>query len=97
MGSAGCQVDLLKCHDFDVHAATIITALIAQNAHQVLEILYLSHLIKIQITSLEKAFVPSVIKFGLLGKKNNFGYDQFLFVKILICKIIKVLSFVIRS
>ncbi|WP_306686687.1 hypothetical protein [Candidatus Coxiella mudrowiae] len=46
MGSASCQVDLLTCHDFDVHAATIITALIAQNAHQVLEILYSSHLIQ---------------------------------------------------
>ena len=70
-GGAGCQADLLTCYDFDVYAATIITAITAQNAQEVLEIYSCeSHLIQMQITSLEKAFVPSVIKLGLLGKRS---------------------------
>lgn len=70
-GGAGCQADLLTCRDFDVHAATIITAITAQNAQEVLEIYSCeSHLIQMQIASLEKAFLPSVIKLGLLNKKS---------------------------
>lgn len=70
-GGAGCQADLLTCRDFDVHAATIITAVTAQNAQEVLKIHPCnSHLIQMQIASLEKAFVPSVIKLGLLNKKS---------------------------
>ena len=71
-GGAGCQADLLTCRDFDVHAPTIITAITAQNAQEVLEIHYCdSHLIQMQITSLEKVFTPSVVKLGLLGKKST--------------------------
>ncbi|MFW0081145.1 MAG: thiamine phosphate synthase [Coxiella endosymbiont of Haemaphysalis qinghaiensis] len=71
-GGAGCQADLLTCRDFNVHAATVITAITAQNAQEVLEIHYCdSHLIQMQINSLEKAFAPSVVKLGLLGKKST--------------------------
>ncbi|QHG92484.1 thiamine phosphate synthase [Coxiella endosymbiont of Amblyomma sculptum] len=77
--SSGCQADLFTCQDFNVHVSTIITAVTAQNAQEVLEIDFCnSRLIQTQITSLEKAFFPSVIKLGLLGKESIFTMGSYL-------------------
>ncbi|ABS76856.1 thiamine phosphate synthase [Coxiella burnetii] len=70
-GGAGCQADILTCRDFNVHAASIITTITAQNAEQVLKINYCdSDLIQKQIQALKETLPPTVIKLGLLGTKE---------------------------
>ena len=69
---AGCQADLLTCHDFNVYTANIITAVTAQNSKQVLKISYCdSDLIYDQIQVLKETLPPVVIKLGLLGTKKT--------------------------
>ncbi|AJC50474.1 thiamine phosphate synthase [Coxiella endosymbiont of Amblyomma americanum] len=76
---SGCQADVLTCCDFNVHAATVITTITAQNAQEVLEVKFCdAHLVQTQIASLEKVFVPSVIKLGLLGRKAIFVVSSYL-------------------
>lgn len=71
-GGAGCQADILACRDFDVHAATILTAITAQNAEAVFKVNYCdSESIQSQIEALIKTLPPMVIKLGLLGTKNT--------------------------
>ena len=67
-GGAGCQADILACRDFNVHAATIVTAITAQNAKAVFKVSYCdSESIQSQIEALTKTLPPMVIKLGLLG------------------------------
>ncbi|QTS84034.1 thiamine phosphate synthase [Coxiella endosymbiont of Amblyomma nuttalli] len=68
-GGAGCQADILTCQDFDVHVATVLTTITAQNAKTVFKVSYCdSESIQSQIAAL-KTLPPTVIKLGLLGTK----------------------------
>lgn len=67
-GGAGCQADILACRDFDVHAATVLTAITAQNAEAVFKVNHCdSESIQSQIEALTKTLPPMAIKLGLLG------------------------------
>ena len=67
-GGAGCQRDILVCRDFDVHTATILTAVTAQNAKAVFKVNYCDpKSIQSQIKALSKTLPPIVVKLGLLG------------------------------
>ena len=71
-GGAGCQADILVCRDFDVHAATILTAITAQNAKAVFKVNYCdSESIQSQIEALTETLSPVVIKLGLLGTQTT--------------------------
>lgn len=67
-GGAGCQADILTCRDFDVHMATVLTAVTAQNAKAVFKVNYCNpEFIQSQIEALTETLLPMVIKLGLLG------------------------------
>ncbi len=67
-GGAGIQADIKAMASFDVHAATIITALTGQNSLGVLSINATSiAILEAQLSALEKDKLPEVIKIGLLA------------------------------
>ena len=69
---SGCQADILVCRDFDVHAATILTAVTAQNAKSVFKVSYCDpESIRSQIEALTKTLPPMVVKLGLLGTQTT--------------------------
>lgn len=66
-GGAGVQADIKTAHDFAVHAATVITAITAQNSQQVGDISITSdESFKQQLLSLKQDIPPQAIKIGLL-------------------------------
>lgn len=67
-GGAGIQADIKTAHDFGVHAATVITAVTAQNSLAVnhLEVMSAQSFAQ-QLASLREDIPPAVIKIGLLA------------------------------
>lgn len=67
-GGAGIQADIKTAHDFAVHAATVITAVTAQNSLGVnhLEVVSEQSFAQ-QLACLRKDIPPAVIKIGLLA------------------------------
>lgn len=67
-GGAGIQADIKTAHDFGVHAATVITAVTAQNSLKVSHIDVVSEQsFTQQLASLREDIPPAVIKIGLLA------------------------------
>ena len=71
-GGAGIQADLKTFAGLDVHGCSIITAITAQNSHQV------DHwqpvgtdMIEAQFNSLETDYAPYAIKLGMLGNREH--------------------------
>lgn len=68
---AGIQTDLIVFHQFGVRAASVITAVTAQNSREILATNYLSYeQIASQINALQDLHAPRVVKIGMLGSVN---------------------------
>lgn len=71
-GGAGIQADIKAMASFNVHAATVITALTGQNSLGVLSINATSiEIINAQLSALEQDKLPEVIKIGLLANSEQ--------------------------
>jgi hydroxymethylpyrimidine/phosphomethylpyrimidine kinase len=70
-GGAGVQADLKAITAFGVHAATVITAITAQNSREVTEVLTLpDSIVAAQIDAVMSDFQPRVVKLGMLGNER---------------------------
>ena len=70
-GGAGIQADLKVFHSLGCHGCTIITAITAQNSHQVSMIEPSSPLmVKATINTLHKDLPPKCVKLGMLTNKE---------------------------
>ncbi len=79
-GGAGIQADIKAMASFDVHAATVITALTGQNTLGVMSINAVSiDVLSAQLFALEQDKLPTVIKIGLLA---NIEQVEFIVAKI---------------
>lgn len=71
-GGAGIQADLATFHYLNVHGASVITAITAQNSQQITDIHYVAPpVITAQINTLQRDLPPKVIKIGMLGHANT--------------------------
>jgi hydroxymethylpyrimidine kinase/phosphomethylpyrimidine kinase/thiamine-phosphate diphosphorylase len=74
-GGAGIQADIKAMASFEVHAATVITALTAQNSLGVLSINAVSlPVLAAQLAALEQDKLPLVIKIGLLANVEQVNF-----------------------
>lgn len=73
-GGAGIQADLKTMNALGVHGCTVITALLAQNTHQVRLLEYPSNaMLEAQISALLEDLPPQTIKLGMLGNSETVG------------------------
>lgn len=69
---AGIQADLHTFQQFEVHGASVITAITAQNTHQIKQIYYVSQEhINAQLSALQDELPAIAIKIGMLGHVVN--------------------------
>jgi hydroxymethylpyrimidine/phosphomethylpyrimidine kinase len=70
-GGAGIQADLKAINAFGVHAATVITAITAQNSRAVTDVLTLpDSIVASQIDAVMSDLQPPVVKLGMLGNER---------------------------
>ena len=69
-GGAGIQADLLTFHDLGVHGCSAITALTAQNSHEVRMVEYPSaEMFRTTLGALRDDLPAQAIKLGMLGSR----------------------------
>ncbi len=67
-GGAGIQADLRVLQHFGVHAASVITAVTAQNSREITAVVTLDDaMVEAQIDAVMSDLRPSVVKLGMLG------------------------------
>ncbi len=69
---AGVQADLKTCEHFEVHCCSIITLLTAQNTQGIFNrVMVDKDFFSDQITACAEEFMPTVIKSGVIGSKDQ--------------------------
>lgn len=64
---AGIQVDLKTCHDLEVYATTVVTAVTAQNSHGVKRVSYVGNeMLKAQLDATLEVQAPDAVKIGMI-------------------------------
>ncbi len=83
-GFAGIQADLKTFHALGVHGCSIVTAVTAQNRHEITSTHFLpEEHIQSQIETLLKDLPPTAIKIGMLGHLSHSVFDKFKHAKII--------------
>ncbi|GAB56076.1 hydroxymethylpyrimidine kinase [Glaciecola punicea ACAM 611] len=72
-GGAGIQADSLTIHDLGGHACNVVTAITAQNSHQVIDVAPTCAMVLLnQLNGLLDDLPPSAIKIGVLANAEQF-------------------------